>query len=394
MAHEFYLPDIGEGLIEAIIIEWITDVGDHVDLDEPLVEVETDKAVVQIPAPFVGVLLHQGAAEGDVLPVGSLLAVIGDEGEIWSPEAPTATRSAAASAETAPIVGTLGADATVLPAGRPAALPAVRRLARELAIDLASVSGSGLEGRVLEVDVRNAAGTTESGADGPLDGRRVPLTATRRAIANNMARSWHEIPHVTIFENAAAGELLAARKRIGTETGALPPLEAVIVHTIIPVLKQFPEFNATFDVDAVIHHDSYNIGFAVDAPHGLMVAVVRDADTLSIGELAAEMADLAEAAKTRKITPDRLHGQTFTVSNIGAVRGGYGTPIIPFGTTAILSIGRADPKPVIRDDSITIAAEFPLSLSYDHRVIDGAMGRAFSLAVVTAIEGYGTESVR
>jgi len=392
MASEFYLPDIGEGLVEAIIIEWLTDVGDHVGLDEPLVEVETDKAVVEIPAPFAGVVLHQGAAEGEVLQVGSLLAVVGEEGEIWSPNAPAAPRSTSASDQAAPIVGTLGVDATVLPAGRPAALPAVRRLARELAVELESLPGSGPEGRILEADVRNAADAAKSSRGAaPSDAKRLPLTSTRRAIADNMTRSWREIPHVTIFENADAAKLLLERKRIGTRIGARPPLDAVVIHAIVPVLKEFPEFNATFDVDAVIHHDSYHIGFAVDAPHGLMVAVVRDADTKTVADLAAEMADLAEAAKTRKITPDQVRGQTFTVSNIGAIRGGHGTPIIPFGTTAILSIGRADPKPVVREGAITIAAEFPLSLSYDHRVIDGAIGRAFSLAVVTALEGYGSE---
>ncbi|RPI22426.1 MAG: 2-oxo acid dehydrogenase subunit E2, partial [Actinobacteria bacterium] len=359
MAREFHLPDIGEGLTEATIVAWLVAVGDHVDVDAPLVEVETDKAVVDIPAPVAGVLLHQGAAEGETIAVDSLLAVIGGPGEEWSP--------AAAPAQAAPIVGRLEEAPDSLPPrpGGVEALPMVRRLADELGVDLEGVAGSGPGGRVTEEDVRAAA----AGA-GPQ--RRVPLSATRKAIVRNLTRSWQEIPQVTTYGTADAAPLLAAREAAGK-----PPLEALLIARIVPLLVEHPSFNASFEGDAVIEHLRYDIGFAVDTPDGLMVAVVRDADRKPMAAIGDEVRALSAAARERTIAPDDLRGQTFTISNIGAVGGGFGTPIVPYRTTAILGIGRAEPVPVVRDGAVVVGREFPLSLSYDHRVIDGAAGRAF-----------------
>jgi pyruvate dehydrogenase E2 component (dihydrolipoamide acetyltransferase) len=158
-----------------------------------------------------------------------------------------------------------------------------------------------------------------------------------------------------------------------------------LIARIVPLLKEYRGFNATFAGDAILEHDRWDIGFAVDTPDGLMVAVVRDADTKSIEELGLEIRTLADGAKARSLARDQLTGQTFTISNIGAVGGRYGTPLVPYATTAILSIGRADPKPVVRNGEIVVASEFPLSLSYDHRVIDGGTGRAFMAALIDAL---------
>jgi pyruvate dehydrogenase E2 component (dihydrolipoamide acetyltransferase) len=369
MAREFHLPDIGEGLTEATIVTWLVAVGDHVDTDAPLVEVETDKAVVEIPAPVGGVLLHQGAAEGATIAVESLLAVIGDVDEHWSPAAPVP-------AQVAPIVGRLDEATDVLTARRDEveALPMVRRLAGELGVDMGSVTGTGPNGRVTEEDVRAAATGT-----GPQ--RRVALSATRRAIVRNLTRSWQEIPHVTTYGSADAAALLTAR-----EVAGKPPLEALLISRIVPLLAGHPSFNATFQGDAVVEHLRYDIGFAVDTPEGLMVAVVRDAYRKSLAEIGHEVRVLSAAAKERTIAQDALRGQTFTISNIGAVGGRFGTPIVPYGTTAILGVGRADPVPVVRNGEVMVAREFPLSLSYDHRVIDGASGRAFMADLITALE--------
>lgn len=371
MATEFLLPDIGEGLTEAVIVHWFVDVGQRVEMDQPLVELETDKAVVEFPAPEAGVLLLQGGAAGDVLEVGGILAVVGEAGETW---APTATPSPA---EAAPIVGTLDAEPeTLRPSARAQVLPRVRRLAEELGVDLDGVVGSGPGGRVTEDDVREAA------SEDRRPSRRVPLSATRKAIVRNLTRSWQEIPHVTTYGSADAAALLERRRRLGG-----PPLEALLIEAVIPVLRAFPSFNATFQGDAVVERMHYDIGFAVDSPDGLLVAVVRDADALDLADLGAEVIRLAAAARDRTAAPEELRGQTFTLSNIGAVGGRYGTPIIPYGTTAILSIGRAEPEAVVRHGEITVASEFPLSLSYDHRVIDGATGRAFLGAVAAAFSG-------
>ncbi len=372
MATEFHLPDIGEGLAEATIVHWFVDVGDRVEVDAPLVEIETDKAVVEVPSPIAGIVLHHGAEVDEVLEVEKLLAVIGEEGEEWTggsePAAPPASDDAA------PIVGTLDTSEVPSVASGVQALPMVRRLATDLGVDLDSVSGSGPGGRITEADVRAAAQSTA----GPHT--RVPLSATRKAIIANLTKSWNEIPHVTTYGEVDAEGLLAARAEAGK-----PPLEALLVSRVVPLLKEFRSFNASFAGDAVIEHDRWDVGFAVDTPDGLMVAVVRDADTKSVAELGDEITSLAEGAKKRTLTRDQLTGQTFTISNIGAVGGRYGTPLIPYGTTAILSVGRAEPKPVVRDGEIVIASEFPLSLSYDHRVVDGGTGRAFMGALIKAL---------
>jgi pyruvate dehydrogenase E2 component (dihydrolipoamide acetyltransferase) len=372
VANEFHLPDIGEGLTEATILAWYVDVGEPVGLDEPLVEVETDKAVVDIPAPFAGVVLHHGAAAGDVIEVDALLVVVGEAGESWEPSG-----GASGSADAAPIVGTLDEAPAIVPGGgsnEVAALPKVRRLAAELGVDLSALSGSGVGGRVTEEDVRRA--TTNDA--GPTD--RVAMSPTRKAIADHLSRSWREIPHVTIYDAADADPLLARRAAAGK-----PMLEAMLIAALIPALGAHPEFNAAIAGDDILYRRYYDIGVAVDTPAGLMVAVVRDAAGKSVAELDAETRRLAAAAKARTLAPEELRGQTFTISNIGAVGGGYGTPLVPLGTSAILSVGRADPTAVVRDGEIAVGRRFPLSLSYDHRIIDGAAGRAFMAAVVAAL---------
>lgn len=384
MAHEFHLPDVGEGLTEAIIVAWHADVGDSVAMDGPLVEVETDKAVIDIPAPVAGVLLHRGAAEGDTLPVEALLAVIGEPGESWSQPG-----TSQGGGDAAPIVGRLDEAIETIPAvgGMGGAssgsrmLPLVRRLAAELGVDTDQLTGSGPRGVVTEDDVRSAA---VSVAAGPV--RRVRMSPTRRTIANRLASSWREIPHVTTYGEADAREVLAERAAHGK-----PPLEAVLIRRLLPLLVDFPDFNASIEGDDIIHKLFYDIGFAVDTSDGLMVAVLEDAPALGTAALGAEILRLATAARDRTATPDELRGQTFTLSNIGAVGGRYGTPIVPLGTTAILSVGRADPRPVVRNDEIVIGRELPLSLSYDHRAIDGSTGRGFMAALIAALEAPAPE---
>lgn len=386
MAFEFHLPDIGEGLAEATIVTWRVPVGGAVGLDEPLVEVETDKAIVDIPAPRAGVVLHHGAAEGATIAVDSLLVVIGQPGETWSPDAAAPSAEAPVApppppaAPAAPIVGTLE-DAVDTPTaarwGEVLALPLVRRFAAEAGVDLGTVSGTGPGGQITREDVERAAA-----GGGPV--QRVRLSPTRLAIARNLARSWQEIPHVTTFAAADATGMLAERSRLGKERPM--PLEAILMHAVAPLLAEHPEFNATLDGEHALLRRHYDVGFAVDTPGGLLVAVVREAHERTVQELADEVMRLSGAARDRTITPGEMRGATFTISNIGAVGGGYGTPIIPYGTTAILSVGRADPAPVVRDSRVVVGRPLPLSLSYDHRLIDGALGRRFLSAVVDAIE--------
>jgi pyruvate dehydrogenase E2 component (dihydrolipoamide acetyltransferase) len=266
-------------------------------------------------------------------------------------------------------------ETVTAPGGPTQMLPMVRKLAADLGVDTEAITGSGPRGRVTEDDIRAAAGPTSGLV------RRVPMSPIRRTIADRLARAWREIPHVTTYGEADAAAVLNERAALGK-----PPLEAVLVRRIVPLLEQFPDFNAGVEGDTIVHKLHYDVGIAVDTPDGLMVAVVRNAPSFDVAGLGAEIVRLAGAARNRRAFPDELRGQTFTLSNIGAVGGRYGTPIVPLGTTAILSVGRADPRPVVRNDQIVIGRQMPLSLSYDHRAIDGATGRAFMAALIEALE--------
>jgi pyruvate/2-oxoglutarate dehydrogenase complex dihydrolipoamide acyltransferase (E2) component len=382
MAYELTLPDIGEGLTEAEIVRWLVPVGETVAANQPIVEVETDKAVVEIPSPQGGVLLHVGGAEGDVIAVGDLLAVIGAAGEAWEAQATAPVTPTVATQETTP-----GGPAPPRPEVR--AMPAVRKLARELGIDLTTVAGSGPAGRLLREDVERAAAPAVSAEPSEEDVYAgEALTAMRRTIARNLTRSWKEIPHVTVWRAVEATRVLAAR----AETGA--PLEALLVRAALPVLAEFPDFNAAFDGEALHRSEAAHIGIAVDTAAGLMVPVLRDAGSRSLGELSTEVVRLKDEARSRSLGLGELTGGTFTISNVGAVGGGYGTPIIPLGTTAILSIGRAEDTVVVHDKAIAVAAVFPVALSFDHRVIDGAAGSRFLLRFAAAMEDFTVSGIQ
>jgi len=431
VAQEFRLPDIGEGLTEAEIVRWLVPEGQPVEADQPVVEVETDKAVVEIPSPYRGIVLRHGGAEGETISVGSVLVVIGDASEMEAAVDPGSITDPGASAaepapnaedeapvaSVAPIVGSLSEDAEVL-SGRSdrapgseadavKALPIVRKLARELGVDLAGIKGSGSDGRVTREDVMAAASPPEPALKSrpepetaPEDAtptssptpaavvadERRPMTRLRRTIAANMARSWAEIPHVTTFDEVDATRLLEIRAALSVRHEMKVPIEALVVKAVIPALLAFPELNSTLDGDELVVHAAHDVGIAVDAPDGLLVAVIKDAAGLGVLELATEVRRLGDGAKTRTLAPDELTGQTFTVSNIGAVGGGHGTPIIPYGTTAILSVGRAKEQVTVVGGELAIAPVMPLSLSYDHRVIDGAHGRRFMSMVIENLE--------
>jgi pyruvate dehydrogenase E2 component (dihydrolipoamide acetyltransferase) len=434
VAQEFRLPDIGEGLTEAEIVRWLVEEGERVEADQPVVEVETDKAVVEIPSPYAGIVLKHGGAAGDVIEVGSVLLVVGEAGEVESDNLDTDTTSelvaesipssfavgerhepSAVSGDAAPIVGTLSEEAEVLAPREDSrttdvgdqvlALPVVRKLARDNGIDLAGVKGTGPGGRITRDDVQAAIDSgeelpsgkpadtteeTETAASAPrttsAGSEREKLSRLRRTIAANMSKSWAEIPHVTTFEDADATRLLETRSALAHRYGRKIPLEALVVKAVLPALDEFPEFNATLDGEDLVMHATRDIGIAVDTPDGLLVAVVRDAAGKGVLQLAEEISALGEGARARSLSVDQLTGQTFTVSNIGAVGGGHGTPIVPYGTTAILSVGHATERAVVYDGDLGIAPIMPLSLSYDHRVVDGAQGRRFIALVIENLE--------
>jgi 2-oxoisovalerate dehydrogenase E2 component (dihydrolipoyl transacylase) len=377
MIHEFHLPDIGEGLTEAEIVAWLVGVGDTVTVDQPIVEVETAKTTVEIPAPFDGTITSLVGAEGDVVAVGDVLFIItDDQGESTGPDVTSPASEPVTGDEPAPHGITRSA-----PAGTQRAMPAVRKLASELGVDLASVVGTGASGTITAEDVR--ASSPGNRAEGAPPGESTPLSPTRRAIAAHMTESWTTIPHVTVQAEIRAEVLLADR---GIRADKALPLEPLVAMAVAPLLRRYPEFNDAYRDASAVHHRTIDMGFAVDTEAGLMVVVVDDIEQLSLSELTAEFERLATEAQDRTIDHADTIGQTFTISNIGALGGGHGTPIIPVGTSAIMSIGRAVLRPVVEDGTLATGMVAPIDLSYDHRLIDGSLGQRFLADLVTNLE--------
>lgn len=396
MAQIFNLPDLGEGLEEAEIVEWKVSQGDRVELNQPLVEVNTAKALVEIPSPVAGEVATLHGAAGDVVKVGQPLVTFaseeaddgGTEGE-QKREAvlvgygvggetqpkrrrrlrpPGPRKASAASAE--------GTAAPAEPAGGSRAAPPVRRLAREMGVELAGVPGTGPDGRVTREDVLRAAGeeAQEPAATTGEDEERVPVRGVRRLIAQKMTRSWTEIPHVTTFHTADATNVEALRRELTDASGTKVSALAVVVRALADVCGRHPKLNASFDTEAgeMVIKRRVHVGIATDTERGLMVPVVRDVGTKGIAEVAEEIADVVETARAGRATPDQLTGSTITVTNVGTFGSSFGTPIINYPEAAILALGRVEPRPVLREGTVEARPAVTLSLSFDHRIIDGA----------------------
>jgi len=339
MAYEFKLPDLGEGLTEGEIARWLVREGDEIAEDQPLVEIATDKTTVEIPSPASGRVARIHVREGEVVPVGTLLVVIGEEGTV------------------VPAAGTA-----------PQATPAVRRIAKELGVELGSVRGTGPGGRVTEADVRGAAPQLD-------EGRRVPVRGVRRQIVEHLTRAHREIPAVTYVEECDF---------TGVELGMLLP---AVLEATARTLAEYPELNARLEGSEIVYLDRHDIGIAVQTDEGLLVPVVRAVDTLSREELRAEIDRLADGARAGTLAPDELHGSTFTVTSAGKLAGLMVTPLVNFPEVAILGIHRIGPRPVVRDGEIVVRQMGNVSLTFDHRVVDGARAAEFTLALISRLTG-------
>ncbi len=359
MAQAFKLPDLGEGLTEGEVARWLVAEGDVIGEDDPLVEIQTDKATVDIPSPYAGTVLRILVAEGDVAPVGATLVVIGEPGEAVPEDAPVA----AAEARSAAVPTTSQASG-----GRVQATPVVRRVAQELGVGLSAVAGTGPGGRITEDDVRAAAA-----AGG--EGRREPLRGVRRLIAEHMTRAHREVPPVTWVEEC------------DFEAVELDQLVASVVHACAASLAEFPELNARLDGDAIVYLDRYDIGVAVQTEQGLVVPVVRGADAKSVEEIDAEVRRLADAARAGALKPEELRDSTFTVTSAGKLAGLFQTPIVNHPEVAILSVGRVAPRAVVRDGEVVVRRTGTIALTFDHRVVDGARAAEFGLSVIARLEG-------
>ena len=434
MATAFTLPDLGENIDSGDVVSVLVAPGDTVKPGQAVLEVETDKAVIEVPCPPGGVVKEVLVKKGETVAVGQKLLSLEAAGAAAAAppasaaatappaEKPAAARPAAAPApqpvvvaepvsvvEPAPAVESNGRaavegghQAAAEPAG-----PAVRRLARELGVDLARVTGSGPSGRIVREDVvaavrraggggtavqQVAAGGGERDEWGPI--HREQMSRMRKTIAANMVRSVSTIPHLTNFDDADVTELERLRKESAAEyakTDVKLTALAFVVKAVSLSLRQHPVVNASVDMEKgeLIYKDYVNVGLAVDTPRGLVVPVLRDCDRQSIPHIAQEIAQTAEKAKNAQYGVEDLRGGTFTISNLGAIGGSYSTPIINWPEVAILLIGRSRKLPVVVDDRIEPRLMMPLSLSYDHRVIDGALAARFLKEVIGYLESPG-----
>jgi pyruvate dehydrogenase E2 component (dihydrolipoyllysine-residue acetyltransferase) len=366
VAYEFKLPDLGEGLTEGEIARWLVQEGQDVAEDDPLVEIQTDKTTVEIPSPAAGKVARIMVGEGEVVPVGTVLVVIGEDGA--EPPARDEISTEATSGGQAPGPGS---------ERRIRATPLVRKVAQEVGVDLATVVATGPQGRVTEEDVRSAA-TSRGQAPGPgREGRREPLRGIRRLTAEHMARAHREIPPVTWVEECDFGSV------------DLKLLVPTVLKAAAATLQEFPELNARLDGDEIVYLDRYDLGVAVQTDQGLVVPVIRGCDSRSLDELDADVRRLAETARTGSLKPEELQGSTFTVTSAGKLAGLFQTPIVNHPEVAILSIGRIAERPVVRDGEITVRPIGYIALTFDHRVVDGARAAEFGLALINRLEEEG-----
>ncbi|HEY6368225.1 MAG TPA: dihydrolipoamide acetyltransferase family protein [Candidatus Binatia bacterium] len=388
MLQEFKFPDVGEGIAEAEIIRWLVKEGDAVKEDQDLLEVETDKAILTLNSPYTGKITKLHGKEGDIIKVGDVLTTFDAGGK-------EATLVEAEKRDSGTVVGSLS-DNEVVEVIRPVqATPAVRALAKETGIDLAKVTGTGPGGRITKEDVERAAAKTSQQANVEADAygsvEKVPLRGIRRTVAKRMAEASKHVAEVTIWEDADITELEQVRakeQRVAEEKGVKLTYLPFLIKAVIPALKAHPYFNASLDeaAEAIILKKYFNIGIAVDTSDGLIVFVIKNADEKNILDLAREIATLAEKARLRKIDLHELKGSTFTITNYGVVGASYGTPIINHPEVAIVGLGKIEDRPVVRSGQIAIRKIMPLSLAFDHRVIDGVEAGRFLGVVIQHLE--------
>jgi pyruvate/2-oxoglutarate dehydrogenase complex dihydrolipoamide acyltransferase (E2) component len=364
MAYEFKLPDLGEGLTEGEIARWLVAEGQDVAEDDPLVEIQTDKTTVEIPSPAAGRVARILAAEGEIVPVGSVIVVIGEDGAA-ADEQPRAEPAPRQSDKVSQALERGGS-------ARVRATPLVRRLAQELGVDLAAVAATGPQGRVTEADVRAAAGGAPAHV---AEGRRVPLRGVRRAISEHLTRSHREIPAVTFVEECDFSAV---------ELGRLIP---TVLRATALSLREYPELNARLEGDEIVLLERYDLGVAVQTEQGLVVPVVRGCDSASFDELAAEVERLAESARAGTLQPEELRGSTFSVTSAGKLGGLVVTPLINHPEVGILGVHRIGPRPVVRDGEVVVRPVGNVSVTFDHRVVDGARAAEFALAVIGRLQG-------
>jgi pyruvate dehydrogenase E2 component (dihydrolipoamide acetyltransferase) len=411
MRHVFKFPDIGEGIAEGKIIEWYVKKGEEIDFGDPIVKMETDKVVTDIPSPKDGVIVARYGKEGDVINVGDALVEIeiegveGEEAQEVANEVDDRSNSQTEAVEEKGfgVVGTIevAGDNSFLPAGtegrdempakpetskRVLATPVARKMAKDLGVDINDIKGSGPAGRVMKADIKkhheiqlqgSKETKTQQIVEEPTE-RLVyePMSQIRKAIARTMSISKHTAAHMTAMEEVEVSELIAVRNRYKDEfraKGSRLTYLAFIMKAVAKALPEFPMLNAEADMenDRIVLKKYYDFNIAVDTPDGLTVPVIRGVDKKSIFELSQEIDSVAERARNRQLTMDDLKGGTFTITNYGALGGTYGVPVLNYPQVGILGIGRILNVPIVKDSQVVPGNMLPLSISVDHRIVDG-----------------------
>ncbi|MDQ0177007.1 dihydrolipoamide acetyltransferase family protein [Bacillus chungangensis] len=412
MSFQFKLPDIGEGIHEGEIVKWFVKPGDKIEEDDVLCEVQNDKAVVEIPSPVTGTVEKLFVEEGTVAIVGDVLVTIdapgyedikfkGDHGEENEQEEKAADQDKAAAEEKQTVETSKEAD--VDPTARVIAMPSVRKYAREKDIDIRQVNGSGKNGRVLKEDIdafsagdAQQAPQAEAVSTQPVDAKaeknekmpivipegpdpetREQMSGIRKAIAKAMVNSKHTAPHVTLMDEIDVTKLVSHRKKfkeVAAEKNIKLTFLPYIVKALVSALREFPILNSSVDDEAgeIIHKHYYHIGIAADTDKGLLVPVIKNADRKSMFQISAKINELAVKARDGKLAPTEMKGSSCSITNIGSAGGQWFTPVINHPEVAILGVGRISEKPIVKNGEIIAAHVLALSLSFDHRVVDGA----------------------
>lgn len=399
MAYQFKLPDIGEGIHEGEILKWFVKEGEEIKEDDPLCEVQNDKAVVEIPSPVEGTALKIHVAEGTVAVVGDPLITIDAEGyedemvEEPGEESPSKEPAEAVQQESSTLEDTEKITTRVI------AMPSVRKYARDHDVVIGEVTGSGKNGRILKADIdrflqgdqtkeeptvvaqeETTEKTTTSVPQGVYPETREKMSGIRRAIAKAMVHSKTNAPHVTLMDEVDVTDLVAHRKRfkeVAAAQGIKLTYLPYVVKALISASKKYPIINAAVDDETkeIIYKHYYNIGIAADTEKGLLVPVIKDADRKSLFEISLEINELADKARSGKLTAEEMKGASNTITNIGSAGGQWFTPVLNYPEAVILGIGRIAEKPVVRNGEIVVAPVLALSLSFDHRIVDGATGQ-------------------
>ncbi|MCU0770164.1 MAG: 2-oxo acid dehydrogenase subunit E2 [Verrucomicrobia bacterium] len=411
---DFKLPMLGEGADSGVVVTLHVKVGDTLKKNQPVLDLENEKAVASIPSSVEGVVSKIHVKEGDKISVGARILSVSADGKPELVAEPEAAPVAAPAAQPVPVPAIAPPPAiSALPSGvPPAASPSIRKLAAEIGLDLTRVRGSGRGGRIELGDVRTfiqqlqALAFAEKSAAvvpakpvaesidfskwGPV--LKKPVTPLRSTIARRMVENWNAIPHVTQFEEADITDLLVLRKKhveAYEAKGARLTVTSMLLKAVVDTLRKHPIFNCSLDEAAqqIVYKEYFHIGIAVDTDNGLIVPVIRDADKKTVFQLSKELEDLAAKARDRKVTGEELKGGTFTISNQGGIGGAHFTPIVNKPEVAILGLGKGALKPAVRNGKVEPRTLLPLAISYDHRVIDGANAARFAVDLVEGIQG-------